>query len=150
MMKQVAASKEDVQDCKRFGKSFLKWMNKNHNKWRLFLDENELPSYPRYGHKTSDGCRGFGKELMKWPREMITGQRNDVEYNAFALQTSFLLTDAEEFYYRILHSEHGHPSPYFTIESADEILKAWKHRTTFVLCLDIVIVCRHAQKLQPL
>jgi hypothetical protein len=48
-------------------------MEANPNKWKMFMTEDDFPHYPDYGQRFTGGCLGFGKNIMKWPEDLIIG-----------------------------------------------------------------------------
>lgn len=79
-------------------------MAANPSKWSDFLPEDDLPVYPDYGRSMSGGCLGFGKNIMKWPEDLIIGgvkRDNGQLVKAEALQSVFLVAGAGDVFNRI-------------------------------------------------
>uniref|UniRef100_A0AC34QZV9 Uncharacterized protein n=1 Tax=Panagrolaimus sp. JU765 TaxID=591449 RepID=A0AC34QZV9_9BILA len=60
-----------VMRCQKYGKDLLRWMQENPSKWEMFLAKSEFPKYPDYGKVMTGGCSGFGRNIMKWPEDLI-------------------------------------------------------------------------------
>lgn len=93
-----------AEACKKYARSFLAWMAANPSKWSDFLPEDYFPVYHDYGRVMSGGCLGFGKNIMKWPEDLIIGgvkRQDGLLAKAEALQSVFLVAGAGDVYNRI-------------------------------------------------
>ncbi|CAD5215815.1 unnamed protein product [Bursaphelenchus xylophilus] len=123
--------------CQKYGKSFLKWMDKNQGKWKMFLEMEHFPKYPDYGQVMTGGCLGFGKNIMKWPEDLIIGgvKHNDHHVTeAAAFQSVFLVAGAGDVYNRF-RATKGNLKPNldrstFTIGQANDIVQTWQRNFT--------------------
>ncbi|VDM65763.1 unnamed protein product, partial [Strongylus vulgaris] len=84
-----AKNKKDPKEimCLEYGDSLLNWMRTNPDRWGEFLTEKEFPKNPdfkkvsdnnfrekcRYRMVMTGGCKGFGKNIMEWPEDLIIG-----------------------------------------------------------------------------
>lgn len=131
--------KEDpkVAACVKYGRSFVLWMDKNQKKWKLFLDESDFPKYPDYGKVMTGGCLGFGKNIMKWPEDLIIGgvkHRDQEVSEAAAFQSVFLVAGGNDVFYRFKNAK-GDIKPnldkhIFSIGQANEVVQAWQRNFT--------------------
>lgn len=48
-------------------------MEANPSKWKMFMVQEDFPVFPDYGKDFTGGCLGFGKNIMKWPEDLIIG-----------------------------------------------------------------------------
>lgn len=86
-----------------YGPGLLKWMKANPKRWGEFLTQKEMPRDPDYGKTMTGGCKGFGKNIMEWPEDLIIGgikrQAEELK-SAEALQSVFLVASAFDVYLR--------------------------------------------------
>ncbi|CAD5211462.1 unnamed protein product [Bursaphelenchus okinawaensis] len=123
--------------CQKYGNSFLRWMDKNQNRWKMFLEAEDFPKYPDYGQVMTGGCLGFGKNIMKWPEDLIIGgvRHNEQKVTeAAAFQSVFLVAGAGDVYNRF-RAAKGNLKPNldrssFTIAQANDIVQTWQRNFT--------------------
>ncbi|KAI6171989.1 Protein patched-like protein 1 [Aphelenchoides besseyi] len=133
----AAKADPNIAFCKKFGKSFVQWMDANPSKWKLFLTEDEFPMYPNYGNVLTGGCLGFGKNIMKWPEDLIIGgvkRDNQQVSSASAFQSVFLVAGPSDVFYRFKTSKNNiKPNldqRHFTMSRANDIIQAWQRNFT--------------------
>ncbi|KAI6242942.1 Protein patched-like protein 1 [Aphelenchoides fujianensis] len=133
----TAKADPNVAVCKKFGRSFMRWMDANPSKWKLFLTEEEFPVFPNYGDVLTGGCLGFGKNIMKWPEDLIIGgvkRDNQHVAAASAFQSVFLVAGPSDVFYRFKNSKNGLKPNLdqrrFTMSRAHEIIQAWQRNFT--------------------
>lgn len=59
--------------------------------------------YPNYGNVLTNGCKGFGQNIMNWPEDLIVGgikRENGLIAHAEAFQSVFLVAGAADIYQR--------------------------------------------------
>lgn len=113
-------------------------MDANPNKWKMFLTEQDFPVYPDYANRVTGGCLGFGKNIMKWPEDLIIGGVNrdarQQVVNASAFQSVFLVAGPTDVYHRFKHTKSGLKPNLdqrsFTIGKANAIIQAWQRNFT--------------------
>ncbi|CAG9539576.1 unnamed protein product, partial [Cercopithifilaria johnstoni] len=132
--KEKIAEKEQ---CLRYGKSFLKWLNKNEHRWNEFLTLEEMPEYPDYGKIMTGGCRGFARNTMVWPENLIIGgvkRKNHKLISAEAFQSIFLVASGNDVFSRYkVQKPYLKPNlnvnawnPYY----ASQVVSAWQRNFT--------------------
>ncbi|CAI4232828.1 unnamed protein product [Auanema sp. JU1783] len=123
--------------CLEYGPALLEWMQANPDRWGEFLTEQELPQYPDYGEIMSGGCKGFGKNIMEWPEDLIIGgiKRGENKLqSAEALQSVFLVASPFDVYLRF---KEGKPEIHPNLDTsrwnprwANDIIVAWQRNFT--------------------
>ncbi|KAE9554217.1 hypothetical protein FO519_002581 [Halicephalobus sp. NKZ332] len=123
--------------CKKYGKDLLRWMQENPTKWEMFLSKDELPKYPDYGKLMTGGCVGFGKNIMKWPEDLIIGgveRKDGFVDKAEAFQSVFLVAGAQDVYTRYNGNrpdqKPGFDSSTWTPGQANAVITAWQRNFT--------------------
>lgn len=58
--------RQKLEECEKYGQSFMEWMRSNRPKLDAFLPPELRPHYPNYGEIMTGGCKGFGKNSKKW------------------------------------------------------------------------------------
>uniref|UniRef100_A0A0R3RWT3 SSD domain-containing protein n=1 Tax=Elaeophora elaphi TaxID=1147741 RepID=A0A0R3RWT3_9BILA len=127
----------EKEQCLRYSKSFLKWMNKNEHRWSEFLTLKEMPEYPDYGKIMTGGCRGFARNTMVWPEDLIIGgvkRQNHKLISAEAFQSIFLVASGNDIFARYkVEKRDLKPNlnviawnPYY----ASQVVSAWQRNFT--------------------
>uniref|UniRef100_A0A0N5A2S4 SSD domain-containing protein n=1 Tax=Parastrongyloides trichosuri TaxID=131310 RepID=A0A0N5A2S4_PARTI len=138
LAKETKAKKLKEDECKRYSKSLLKWMDVNKDKWNEFLSTNEMPKYPDYGKILTGGCYGFGKKIMKWPEDLIIGgierdEQNNIK-KAEAFQSVFLVSGAHDVWLRFRDAKpEVKPNldhSIWTRGVANDVVQAWQRNFT--------------------
>ncbi|TMS35052.1 hypothetical protein L596_002529 [Steinernema carpocapsae] len=124
-------------ECEIYGNSMLRWMRTYPERWGEFLTQEEMPKYPNYGEIMTGGCKGFAKNIMKWPEDLIiggVGRQNQRVVTAEAFQSVFLVAGSSDVYYRF---QGGKPdikpnlnAKTWSISKANEIVSAWQRNFT--------------------
>uniref|UniRef100_A0A7E4VNZ3 SSD domain-containing protein n=1 Tax=Panagrellus redivivus TaxID=6233 RepID=A0A7E4VNZ3_PANRE len=135
--KQAAEDPKAIR-CKKFGKDLLRWMQENPKKWDAFLPKSAQPAYPDYGKIMTGGCAGFGKNIMKWPEDLIIGgikRENNTITSAEAFQSVFLVAGAQDVFQRHRGAKTKEFKPNFNPATwnpskANEIVTAWQRNFT--------------------
>ncbi|VDM92623.1 unnamed protein product, partial [Litomosoides sigmodontis] len=133
-------SKEEItngEQCARYGKSFLKWLNQNEHRWDEFLKLDEMPKYPDYGKIMTGGCRGFARKTMVWPEDLIVGgvKRQDQKLiSAEAFQSIFLVASGNDVFLRYKVPKPD-LKPNLNVNSwsphrASQVVSAWQRNFT--------------------
>ncbi|TMS35881.1 hypothetical protein L596_003175 [Steinernema carpocapsae] len=130
------------RECDLYRRSFMHFL-RNKTAALEFLREEELPKYPDYGTVMKNGCEGFARNVLKWPRDMIVGgaQTDATSANgsitAGALQTVFLVASSEDIYNRYKESSRflkdfssTNSSDEWTVQKAEEIILTWQRAFT--------------------
>ncbi|VBB34015.1 unnamed protein product, partial [Acanthocheilonema viteae] len=127
----------EKEQCLRYGKSFLKWLNANEHRWSEFLTLEEMPEYPDYGKIMTGGCRGFARNTMVWPEDLIVGgvkRENHKLISAEAFQSIFLVASGSDVFSRY-KEEKSNLKPNLNINIwnpyyASQIVSAWQRNFT--------------------
>lgn len=126
--------------CLQYGESLLLWMQENRDRWGEFLTEKEFPVYPNYGEVMTGGCKGFGKNIMRWPEDLIIGgvKREGAQLaSAEALQSVFLVASPFDVFIR-----YKEPKPEvkplldtasWSPGKAEQVIVAWQRNFTVAL-----------------
>ncbi|KAK0396207.1 hypothetical protein QR680_001621 [Steinernema hermaphroditum] len=127
-------------ECMRYRRSFMT-MIRNKSIALEFLTEDELPKLPDYGSIMKGGCRGFARNILRWPQDMIVGGakeelgRENTSITAEALQTVFLVASSEDLYKRFkdpssrLLSYKGGMYEW-DLRKAEEVILTWQRAFT--------------------
>ncbi|VIO93291.1 Patched family protein [Brugia malayi] len=127
----------EEEQCLRYGKSFLKWLNENEHRWSEFLTLDEMPVYPDYGKIMTGGCRGFARNTMVWPEDLIIGgikRQNHKLISAEAFQSIFLVASDNDVFSRY-KMQKSDLKPNLNVDSwnpyyASQIVSAWQRNFT--------------------
>uniref|UniRef100_A0A915PEB4 SSD domain-containing protein n=1 Tax=Meloidogyne floridensis TaxID=298350 RepID=A0A915PEB4_9BILA len=131
-----------LEECNKYGISFMKWINENRTRLMEFLSESDkliLPQYPNYGEQLTGGCKGFGKNIMHWPEDLIVGgierDSNGFIRHAEGFQTVFLVASAGDVQHRISHAKSPNyktkiDKNHFTTTHASVIIQTWQRSFT--------------------
>lgn len=91
-----------------------------------------MPKYPEYGKILTQGCTGFGKNIMKWPESLIIGgvgrdgNRQIEKIEAF--QSVFLVASPEDLYQRLKRDlPHGNE---WNPAIAQDVIQTWQRNFT--------------------
>ncbi|VDD89840.1 unnamed protein product [Enterobius vermicularis] len=122
--------------CKKYARPFANWMRKNVDRWQMFL--NKFPTLPDYGKVMDGGCRGFAKEVMSWPEDLIIGGVKKTQGHlsaAEALQSVILVASANDVYLRFKDATKTHLKPGLNLTSwsygeAEKVITAWQRKFT--------------------
>uniref|UniRef100_A0AC34F9M0 Uncharacterized protein n=1 Tax=Panagrolaimus sp. ES5 TaxID=591445 RepID=A0AC34F9M0_9BILA len=134
---KVVVEDPKVVRCRKYGKDFMRWMNDNPQKWKAFLTPSEYPKYPEYGKLMTGGCSGFGKNIMKWPEDLIIGgihRDNGTVTKAEALQSVFLVAGPHDVFLRFTGAKPdikpGFDSSTWNDFKANAVIQAWQRNFT--------------------
>uniref|UniRef100_A0A1I8B8P9 SSD domain-containing protein n=1 Tax=Meloidogyne hapla TaxID=6305 RepID=A0A1I8B8P9_MELHA len=131
-----------LEECNKYGTSFMKWINENRTRLMDFLSESDKliqPKYPNYGEQLTGGCKGFGKNVMHWPEDLIVGgierDSNGFIRHAEGFQTVFLVASAGDVQQRISRAKSPNyktkiDKNHFTTTHASVIIQAWQRSFT--------------------
>ncbi|KAI1720235.1 patched family domain-containing protein [Ditylenchus destructor] len=108
--------KKFKETCEIYANSFLNWMKEvGPNNWDFLnytddVDREVLmpPIYPDYGNLLTGGCEGFGRNIMKWPEDLIVGgvKRSNGFINRIeAFQSVFLVASHLDVYNRFKNKD---------------------------------------------
>uniref|UniRef100_A0AC34F965 SSD domain-containing protein n=1 Tax=Panagrolaimus sp. ES5 TaxID=591445 RepID=A0AC34F965_9BILA len=133
------------KECKKYRKSFLKWIEKHEEEATALFGKANMPQYPDYGKVTKNGCQGFARSVLNWPKDMILGgvrEKDDGSIEAEALQSVLLVSSPTDVYKRLRGSEkvlnlkNGNKTYSYNASNewspnmADEIIAEWQRRFT--------------------
>ncbi|MFH4980639.1 hypothetical protein AB6A40_007348 [Gnathostoma spinigerum] len=158
---------ENATRCRKYARPFADWMRANHEKWKEFLNEEELPVFPDYGQVLSEGCHGFARGVMSWPQDLIVGgigkSQNGKIQSAQALQSVFLVSSPNDVYLRFKDNRKRYlkkslNSSNWNIEMAQKVISTWQrnfthnlynHKWNFELDTDSGVYAEH-RRIHPL
>uniref|UniRef100_A0AC35FVD7 SSD domain-containing protein n=1 Tax=Panagrolaimus sp. PS1159 TaxID=55785 RepID=A0AC35FVD7_9BILA len=136
-IKQKHVEDPKVVRCTKYGKDFLRWLNENEQKWKLFLTPSEYPKYVDYGKHMTGGCQGFGRNIMKWPEDLIIGgihRDNGTVTKAEALQSVFLVAGPHDVFLRFTGAKPdvkpGFDPSTWNDFKANAVIQAWQRNFT--------------------
>uniref|UniRef100_A0A915LIH7 SSD domain-containing protein n=1 Tax=Meloidogyne javanica TaxID=6303 RepID=A0A915LIH7_MELJA len=142
LRKREKLQRQMLEECNKYGISFMKWINENRTRLMEFLSESDkliLPQYPNYGEQLTGGCKGFGKNIMHWPEDLIVGgierDSNGFIRHAEGFQTVFLVASAGDVQHRISHAKSPNyktkiDKNHFTTTHASVIIQTWQRSFT--------------------
>jgi len=134
-----------VTECKKYRRSFLKWIGGNKEEAEKLFGKENMPMYPDYSKVMKGGCQGFAKNVLNWPKDMIMGgvkTNSDGSITAEALQSVILVSTPTDVYKRLRESDKV---KYLTFENetnsynisyewspdiAEKIISAWQREFT--------------------
>ncbi|KAK0396216.1 hypothetical protein QR680_001624 [Steinernema hermaphroditum] len=125
------------ESCTNYRRSFMT-MIRNKSIALEFMTEDELPKLPDYGSIMKGGCRGFARNILRWPQDMIIGGakeelgRENTSITADALQTVFLVASSEDLYKRFKDSPRlfSYALYEWTPRKAEEVILTWQRAFT--------------------
>ena len=131
------------KDCKKYRKSFLKWIDKHSEEATALFGKSNMPQYPDYGKVMKNGCQGFARNVLNWPKDMILGgvrETEDGSIEAEALQSVLLVSSPTDVYKRLrgtdkimhLQGVNGtyNASTEWSPKMAEEIVAEWQRQFT--------------------
>lgn len=134
-----------ADECKKYRKSFLKWIRNNGDEAENLFGKENMPKYPDYGKVMKGGCQGFAKSVLNWPKDMIMGgvkTTDDGSITAEALQSVILVSTPTDVYKRlretekVMYLEFENETNSYNIshewspDVAEEIISAWQREFT--------------------
>uniref|UniRef100_A0A1I7XEC2 SSD domain-containing protein n=1 Tax=Heterorhabditis bacteriophora TaxID=37862 RepID=A0A1I7XEC2_HETBA len=134
----ITKAKKEPKDtaCLEYGTSLLSWMQANPDRLGEFLTQKEMPRYPDYGEIMTGGCKGFGRNIMEWPEDLIIGgieRRGKKLQSAEALQSVFLVASPFDVFLRFKKKGDIHPNldtHQWNPAWAEEVIVAWQRNFT--------------------
>ncbi|VDN88068.1 unnamed protein product [Brugia pahangi] len=96
-----------------------------------------MPVYPDYGKIMTGGCRGFARNTMVWPEDLIIGgikRQNHKLISAEAFQSIFLVASDNDVFSRY-KMQKSDLKPNLNVDSwnpyyASQIVSAWQRNFT--------------------